>query len=481
MSLAKRTITSISWRVFANLLVVSLSIVRAIWLARLLEPAVFGIYTGAAALVGILAIFPLFGMNEAFLHRDKAVLDEKRAAAVHFTLILMLTVVWTLLLTTAVWLLTDGWDRTALLVLIWAKAGILLTQTPRLILTRRVVHRRLSFLQVATTAGAMAVAISLALRGATVWALLATDIVSLTILVIFFYVWKPVWRPQIVWDRPIMAYYLNFGIRNLFADGLLRLLDKGDDLWTKYLLGNDALGFYSKAYQFASYPRRLLAKPINDIAAGTYAELKGKPLPLSQAFFRINALIVRLGFCLAGILALVAPEFIRIALGKPWLPMLDAFRLMLLYTMLDPIKLTLGQLLVVMGEPERAGRIRAIQLVVMLIGLAALAPRWGIVGVAIAVNAMLVVGIVLLLSAVRRYVDFSVWWLFFVPTVALGAGLLFGRLSLLIPNISGNPWRTGGAKLLVFTLIYSLILLLFEYRQIRQMVNDLQARLKRGK
>ena len=36
----------------------------------------------------------------------------------------------------------------------------------------------------------------------------------------------------------------------------------------------------------------------------------------------------------AVLLALVAPEFIRLALGAKWLPMLTAFRLMLVFTLL---------------------------------------------------------------------------------------------------------------------------------------------------
>jgi O-antigen/teichoic acid export membrane protein len=209
---------------------------------------------------------------------------------------------------------------------------------------------------------------------------------------------------------------------------------------------------------------------LNSVAAGTYAELKDQPKRLSQAFFRINALLVRTGFLLAGLLALVAPEFIRLVLGEQWLPMLSAFRLMLVFTLLDPIKATVASLFVAVGLPEKMVYARSVQMVVLVVGLFALGPRWGIAGVALAVDAMLVVGIVLLLWQARAHVDYSLQRMFVVPGFALTLGIVAAILLIRIPGVQTSDWYSGTVKTAAFSSIYSGILFLLERDEIRRMI-----------
>lgn len=466
MSIVQRSVTSTLWNVAAKLASLSVLLVRSILLARLLPVETFGTYTLAGSVVGLSVVVATFGMGGAFLHRTLETADEEQAAAVHFTLKCIFVLVWATLVTTGAFLFTSGETRIALLALTITTSGIELTQTPRLILTRRIVHRRLALIQVLNTVLTTIVALGLAWRGMTLWALLSTDFVTLALMIIGLYVWRPVWRPRMEWAPAIVRYFLRFGSRVFLGTLLQQALDRVDDLWTGIYLGTTSLGFYSRAYTFATYPRSILAEPISLVADGTYAELKGKRQRLSQAFFQVNALLIRSGFFLAGLLALLAPEFITLVLGAKWLPMLDAFRLMLVYTLLDPIKVTIAGVLTTSGAPEKVVRTRVIQLAVLIAGLIILGPRLGITGVALAVDLMLVVGIVLLLWEARAYVDFSVRKLFGVPTAALIVALIAARLAIRLPGIPGSDWIMGGIKGGVFVLVYGGLLATLERKNI---------------
>ena len=466
VNLARRSIQSVAWNSVASLANVVIQFARYVILRRLLSVDTFGVYSGANALVGLTVITAGFGMGGAFLHRARETEDEEQTAAVHFTLKLLFTVAWAAVMTAATLALFEGEDRTAMLLLIVANAGIQLAQTPGLILTRRVVHRRLALIQFLNAVLTSAVAVGLAWQGVTLWALLATDVVTMVLTLWALYIWRPVWRPRLAWPPEVVRYFLRFGSRNFTAQALLQALDRFDDVWTRFFLGTTPMGYYSTAYRFATYPRNVLAGPINAVAGGTYAELKADRKRLSRAFFRTNAFLVRTGFFLAGLLALVAPEFIRLSIGEKWLPMLDAFRLMLVFTLLDPIKITVADLFVAIGYPEKVMRTRFVQLVVMVIGLFVLGPRLGITGVALAVDLMLVVGIVLLLWQARAYVDFSPRRMFFVPGLALALGLGAGWATLAIPGVEGSPWLTGAAKGAVFAVVYAALVLLLESDQI---------------
>ncbi len=169
-------------------------------------------------------------------------------------------------------------------------------------------------------------------------------------------------------------------------------------------------------------------------------------------------------------MALIAPEFIRILLTDKWLPMLDAFRLMLIFTLLDPLKLSISEVLSAVGKPELVVRTRWIQLGVLILGLALLSPSNGIAGVALAVDIMLVAGIAILLWSVRRFVDYSLAGLFAVPAAALAVGLILTTLTAGLSAIPANDWLTGGIKTVVFCLVYMFVLLVFERSRLLEML-----------
>lgn len=474
MSLARRSVTSATWNSVASVTKVVVLFARYAILSRWLPVETFGVYAGANAIIGLTVIVATFGMGGAFLHRAPETEDEDRAAAVHLMLKLIFTLAWAGLMVAGTLLFATGDTRTTLLLLTATTAGIQLAQTPQLILIRRVVHRRLALLQLLNALLTTVVAVGLAWQGVKLWALLATDVVTMVLTVVMLYAWRPVWRPRLVWAPDVMRYFLRFGGQNFLGVALLRALDKVDDLWTRFYLGTTAMGYYSRAYKFATYPRSILAVPINTVAGGTYAELKGDRRRLSQAFFRVNAFLVRSGFFLAGLLALVAPEFIRLVLTDKWLPMLDAFRLMLIFTLLDPIKITVANLFIAVGHPKQVVRVRLVQLAVLVIGLFALGPVMGITGVALAVNGMLVVGIAILLWQARAYVDYSILKLFAVPSLALFSAMALALLALNLPGIPRSDWYTAGIKIGVFIVVYAGILAVLERENISMLLGLLR-------
>lgn len=468
--LARRSVTSVLWNMLVSVAQVVVGVLRSTLLARWLSVGTFGIYTTADSVVLLTVVAAGFGLRGAFLHRAPETENEEDAAAVLFTLSLVLTAAWASLLLAGTLVFAQGPDRLALLVMIGTQAGVQASLAPRSILIRRVVHRRLALLQLLDVVISAGVALYLAWRGAELWALLATNIVTLVLTILLLYVWRPVWRPRLLWLPGTIRYYLGFGGRNFLATLLQQALNQVDDLWTRGFLGKVPLGYYSRAYTFATYPRSVLASSVNSVAGGTYAELKGDKRRLSQAFFRTNALLLRSGFLFAGTLMLVAPEFIHLMIGDKWLPMLNTFRLMLVFTLFDPIKITIAQLFIAVGRPEFVVRARLVQLGVLVAGLFTLGPFLGIDGVAVAVDLMLVVGIAILLLEARKHVSYSLRSLLAVPIGALCLGLLAAWGIAQLPGISGSFWRTGAVKIAVFCGVYGLLLFLFEGRQLIQML-----------
>jgi O-antigen/teichoic acid export membrane protein len=478
-SLSYRTVQSIGWNFAGNVAQILVGFTRSILLARLLPIESFGVYAWASSVVVLASVFPDFGFGAAFVHRSPETEDEDQMAAAHFTLQLLVASVWMAALLALAMLASERSERMALTILTLTTTVLFLARTPRLLLVRQVRHRRLALVDLASFVLSTIVTLFLAWRGVTLWALLASNVVTAVTTVVGFYAWKPLWRPRLIWSPEINRYFLRYGSRNLVASILMHTLDRVDDLWVGSYLGSYAMGLYSRAYTFATYPRKILALPVDSVSLGTYAELRDAPARLSHAFIRFNALLVRTGFLLAGVLFLVAPEFIRVFLGERWLPMLATFQLMLLYTLFDPLKLTIANLFVAMGRPEIVVRTRTGQLVILVAGLLILGPRWGIAGVALAVDAMLFVGIGYLLIQARQHVRFSFARLLAAPLIGLFISLGITIWAVRAPWLPDSDFIVGSAKLILFSGVYSLTLLLLERHWLGELLRELRTMLPR--
>lgn len=479
MKLAARSITSVSWNIGANLVKVLILLARSVILARLLPVDVFGVYALAGAIITFSAIVPAFGLDSAFLHRAPETENEAESAAVHLTLRLIFTALWAAIVILAALLLAQGALRLALIWLALVYGGLYLTDTPRMILTRRVEHRRLAVLDLLNAIFTTLVAVVLAVRGFDLVALLSTDIATLIVSIIVLYIWHPVWRPRLLWLRSTVAYYLRFGSRSMVDSALTEAVDNIDDIWTGANLGSVALGYYSRAFTFATYPRRFLAYPVNMVAGGTYAELKEERRRLSQAFFRTNALLLRSGFLFGGLLVLLAPQLVVLLIGEKWLPMVPAFRLLAVFTLLDPIRTTISQLFVAVGRPQQIILPRVIQLIVLVGGLYLLGRSWGIAGVALAVDLMLLVGLSLLLARAREHADFSAGRLFGAPLFALALAFVssLGATTLMCegnaqPAVCTAAWFVVFVRGIVFAVVYCGSLYLLERQAIHEMAGQ---------
>ncbi len=475
MNLAKRSVHSAAWTSSTTLISLPVGFLQSILLARLLPVEYFGIFAGVNSLLAICATFFEFGFINALIHRAPETEDETHASHVFFTLRIIFESVSAVSLTVFGMIAFTGVRQQALIILVVAMFFYRTTQVPRILLVRRVEHRRLAIIDLNVTIISAVISISIAFAAHSIYALFVSAYIAIIAGFIGFYLYKPFWSPRLVWDLPIIRYFIRFGSRNLVNNMLDVALENVDYLWTNIFLGDVLLGYYSRAFKFAIYPRQILSNPVNTIAVGTYAELKYDRFRLSRAFFQINALLIRTGFLMAVWLAVIAPYFIRLLLGVRWLPMLDAFRLMLVFTMLDPIKVTISSILMTVGVPQKITIIRVTQLIVLLIGLFSLGIRYQIAGVALAVDLMLVVGTILSLYFVRAYIDVSLPRLFTAPTLSLAAALGVSLLANAYLPFPDSDWLTAGIKSVISIGVYAGVLYLMEGKVLLQNIKEILA------
>ncbi|MEO8082228.1 MAG: oligosaccharide flippase family protein [Ardenticatenales bacterium] len=457
--LGQRTVRSLAWNMAASPVKMAIMFARSILLANLLAiPGLFGDFATAGSIVVVTSVIAGLGIDGAFLNRTAETEDEAEAANVLFTLKALACAVWAVVLIAGAYAFASGITRFFLVGLTLTRAASIFLDTPRVILTRRVVHRRLVLADGIELVGSAIVSVLLALNGARGWALLGGEVAAVLISGTALMLWRPFWRPRWRLRPDIVRYYLGFGRRTVPARLLMVGTDRLDDLWTRAVLGAPALGLYSRAYRFAIYPRNFLVGPLTSVVRGTYAELKDDRVRLSAAFKAATTALVTTGFLFSGGLILTAPEIVAFLLNPVWQPIVRPFQIMMFFTLADPVRLKLSDMLVSLGDPAPVLRSYIAQTVVLAIGLVALGPRWGIEGVAMAVNIMAVVGMVQLARHVKRYVDTPLTPIWLAPAAACAgaAGIALGVAAAVGPVRSVLLY--GLLKGLTFAAAYVLLL-----------------------
>lgn len=462
-TIAGRTLRGSIYSLAASGVTITLGFARALVLARLIAPDQFGVLALALFYTTLAAQARSLGFDQALVHRQDA---DAQVQGVYVVLRLATLLFSTLLLLAATPLL--GWlypGMPLLSAVLVALAGVEVAKAISAMqetwLSKELAFRQLSITDVAASVVMTIVAPVLAWLGWGVWALVAEQASgALTRMALTWLVFRR-WSPRPAWHRATAAWFWRYG-RPVWGSSVLGfLVDRFDDFWIGTVLGQTPLGYYSRAYEFARYPRRLTANPFVSVFIPVFARLQHDRLRLSQAFYRVCYIVLRAGFVVSGAFALVMPEFIDLVIGPQWRPMLLTFRLMLVYTLLDALLVIAANLLIAIGRPHEVWQVTRAQAIFFIPAVMIGAWLAGIEGVALAADGMLVAGWALLLTSLRRAVDFSLLRLAAWPSIAL---LLAGAVGLLLENALGGEatWGGAAAKLALFGTVYAAVLLAAE-------------------
>jgi PST family polysaccharide transporter len=240
-------------------------------------------------------------------------------------------------------------------------------------------------------------------------------------------------------------------------------LNQFDDFWAGTALGAAPLGYYSRAYEIAGYPARVLATPVTHVFYSTFSALQDDEPELSRAVAFSNSFLVRVGFLLAVLLLTVIPEATRILLGESWLPIVPVLRLMTVYVVLDPLYVNLSYLTIGLGRPEVLVRVRLGQVALFVMAVVALAYGWGIEGIAVAADLMMLAGVAALFVQSARHVRLELAEVLGWPILALLAASAAGVALSSIKTWPGL-WVALIAKGLAVVLAFAVVLFVAERR-----------------
>lgn len=348
-----------AWMVATKWGVRLLGIVSTFILARLLEPEDFGLAAMTMVLVASVNILFEFGVDYAVItssSADRATLDTGWTLRLLQALGAGATM---LALIPFAGLIYDDKRVVPILLVVAIASMVRGSANIGVVLFRRELEFRREFTyELLTKVAAMFATLALALWLRNYWALVIGIVVSYVAEVVFSYVMHP-YRPRFslvafssIWS--FSKWMLATHIGNHIATRI-------DRVFVGALGGPQVVGHYSIGGEVANMAGPEITAPVSRALIPGFAKLRDEPARLDQAYLKSLAAAALVGApCSIG-LALVAPEFIPIALGPNWDAAIPVVQILCLYALLRTLVTASAVLNMVSGHIDAVAKIALVR------------------------------------------------------------------------------------------------------------------------
>ena len=454
-------IRSVAWTGAAKWVSQLVAWLSTLVVARLLSPDDYGIIGMATVFLGVVMLFSDFGLGVAVVTlRD---LDDHQIAQLN-TVAVVLGVVGFVVCCAAAKPVEAFFhsNRVGVVIVVFALTFVIsgFRIIPNALLERELRFRSLAIFDTINGVTVAVASVLFAWAGFHYWTLVIAGVLGQIILTLLTIAARrhPFARPS--WTS--LRESLDFTRYQLGSSLLWYGYSNSDFVVAGRMLGQAELGIYSLAWTIATtLPEKILGL-ITRVTPAYFAEMQHDTEGLRRYLLRMTE-ILSIGIvpALLGV-AMVAGDFVHIALGDRWSGVVWPLRFLCVYGALNSTTVLLARVLTVRGEWKYLFRIHVVSFIVLPVSFA-IGSRWGGAGIA---AAWLLVFPPLRLHVVRRTarclgissVDYlkAYWPAMSSSLVMMAAASLIGILF---------PWHEvrwarlvleviGGAAAYVATLVY---------------------------
>ena len=305
-------------------------LIGVVVLARLLEPAEYGLMAMATVVIAFASIFREMGTAAALIQK-RELSDRTTTAVFWFNVITGVSIALVIAAFTP--LIARGFRSDALSTVIWALVPVFpiasLASAHQALLERESQFKLLARIEVSSAVASLILAVVLALNGAGVYSLVAQTLATAALSTGQLWVasrWQP--RVRVAWSE--LRAVLGFS-SNLVGFNLVNFLARNaDSMIIGRYIGSAALGTYSLAYKLMLFPTQnltfvvgrsmfpIMSRQQDDVARNAALYLKSVgavamiTAPLMSGAFMLRTPLVHIVFGAqwaagAGVLAWLAP------------------------------------------------------------------------------------------------------------------------------------------------------------------------------
>lgn len=343
-STKKQLISGIFYTAIAKYSGIIISLVIAGMLARLIEPEDFGVVAIATVIISFFGIFSDLGIAPAIIQNKE--LSTKDLNNI-FTFTLWLGFGISVLFFFCSWSISHFYQNKTLLSicqllsinLFFAAANIV----PNAILFKEKEFKFIAYRSLIIQILGGSIAVTAALGGAGLYALIINPILSSILLFLISYQKKPqkisrTWGIQSM--KKILSfstYQFMFNVINYFSRNLDKLLIG------KYM-NMTSLGYYEKSYRLMMLPLQNITHVISPVMHPIFSDFQNDLSKLSASYNKVVRFLAFIGFPMSVLLWFCSDEIILIIFGKQWMPSVPIFQILCISVGIQVILSTSGSI-----------------------------------------------------------------------------------------------------------------------------------------
>lgn len=397
-------IRSFTWLFLGTMGAQGIAFVASLFLARLLEPAEFGLVAMVSVIIAIAHVFTNVGLVAALIQR-------KRVLPVHYSSVFYFNLLVGALLTLLVFfsapLIADFYDNQQLVPLAQVLSLSFIINAFGTVqntkLRRELKFPLLTRIRLASGLISGVVGVAMAFYGAGVWSLVAMSLsAGVSYNVILWFVSK--WTPSLQFSLKALMQLWGFGARMFLAVLLDTIFTRLDVIIIGKLFAPATLGFFQRAKALNEMATVTLMSSLVQVLFSVLSKIQKDLLQFQNIIVKLLGVITFLVFMLLGCLYLVSEELITLLFSDKWLPSVEYFKILVLSGFAYPLGALLVTVLSSRGNSKAVLRLEIYKKVLIAANLY-IGFQFGIkgylYGLVLAQSAGLVVSIVIASKEIR--------------------------------------------------------------------------------
>jgi PST family polysaccharide transporter len=334
---SRLAITGAKWVAIGTVSQKALRMLLVVVLARLLTPDDFGLIAVASLVLALAGRVKQLGFHGALIQRQEDL--EEASNAYFFLNIGLVTLTFVVILAMsplAVWFFND--DRVALVINVMAirllaeAAGAV----QRSLTVRDLAFRRQTFIQLAETCVTAGVAVSLALMGFGVWAMVWGMVLGAAFAALLWWASTP-WHPTRAWSWPVARQMLRFGVDLWSVSNLSYLLESAGRFFVGRFLGVVPLGYFEFSNRVIHGPTGSLVETSNRVALPAFCREQEDLDRIGQWYVKMTGYVCLVTAPIAVTLLFLSDQLIPVVFGPQWLTTIPLLRALAPFVYMSPL------------------------------------------------------------------------------------------------------------------------------------------------
>lgn len=469
-SLARRASRGAVWSLLAFAMARGLAFATSLLLARLLDPADFGIVSFAMIAIGALSLLQDLGVPAAIIYGHR---DAREVASTALTInVAMSVTLFVGIVLASPFLAAFARQPVVRPVAIALGAGLVISSlgsAQDAFLQKNLALRRKFIPDVVPLVVSGILSIALALLGFKAWSLVYGYLVqTLTATLLLWGLSSVRPRPGLRWA--IAKDLIRYG-RHVSLSAVIGFAARNADYFiVGHFLGSAQLGIYTLAYTIAFAPTLAARQATSTVAFPAYSRLRGDGDALARSFLDVMSLVCVLSVPVSVAIFVIAPAFASVVLSRRWASIVVPLQILAAVGVFQSIGMNFASVYKAIGRPDITWKFTLARLLT-LAALMLFAVRYGIVGIAVvhlvATAVFVPVNSVVLARAMAIQLR-QIWRAVAPPLIGGGVAAILIASAYSEPGLRQASHRPLGAFLLITISLtaYVVVLVLFKARAI---------------